>query len=197
MTWTQRHWTSLSWRRAGMALVISLSAAWITAMACIQGLSRREGVFLRTSKKGADSHPIRTALRLSRAETLLALSLYACAGLLSARTDPPYILIVIISLQGTVFLCSPIAAFWNSRAQRIPGHEFRARHAARALRPSRRFAPNFVTVGFMGALALAVVGGLAIAVFSAPTKLAPVPALTDGGVGSVASLSQPAGTPNH
>ena len=100
-------------------------------------------------------------------------------------------------MQGTVFLCSPIAAFWNSRAQRVPAHEFRARYAARQLRPSRRFAPNFVTVGFMGALALAVVGGLAIAVFSAPSKLAPVPALTDGGVGSVASISQPAGAPGH
>ncbi len=197
MTWIQRHWTTLSWRRAGMALVISLSAAWITALACVQGLSHREGVFLRTAKKGADKHPIRTALRLSRVETLLALSLYTCAGLLAARPNPPYILIVIIVLQGSVFLCSPIAALWNSRAQRVPDHEFRKRYATRQLRRSRRFAPNFLTVGFMGALVLALAGGVAIAAFSAPDKLAPVHAVTDGGVGSVAPVSQRGFTPNH
>ncbi len=52
MSWTLRHWTTISWRRAGKALVISLSASWITALACIQGLTHREGVFLRTSKTG-------------------------------------------------------------------------------------------------------------------------------------------------
>ncbi len=93
MTWTQRHWTTISWRRAGMALVISLSAAWITALACVQGLTHREGVFLRTKKKGADKRPIRTALRLTRVETLLAISLYACFGLLLDRQHPPYILV--------------------------------------------------------------------------------------------------------
>ncbi|HEX4430473.1 MAG TPA: glycosyltransferase [Frankiaceae bacterium] len=197
MTWTQRHWTTISWRRAGMALVISLSAAWITALACVQGLTRREGVFLRTSKKGADRRPIRTALRLSRVETLLALSLYACAGLLIARKDTPYILTGIILVQGSVFLCSPITAFWNTRAQRVPAQEYRARYTARQLRRSRRWAPNFLTVGFIGALVLAVLGGLSIAVFSAPNKLAPVKAVTVGGVGSVTPVS-PVGTgPQH
>jgi cellulose synthase/poly-beta-1,6-N-acetylglucosamine synthase-like glycosyltransferase len=197
MTWTQRHWTTISWRRAGMALVISLSAAWITALACVQGLTRREGVFLRTSKKGADKRPIRTALRLSRVETLLALSLYTCAGLLIARGHTPYILTGIILVQGSVFLCSPVSAFWNTRAQRVPGHEYRARYASRQLRRSRRFAPNFLTVGFIGALVLALLGGLSIAVFSAPSKLAPVHAVTVGGVGTVTPVSAPAILPNH
>ncbi len=52
MTWTQRHWTNVTWRRAIRGMIISLSASWITALACIQGLTHREGVFLRTSKKG-------------------------------------------------------------------------------------------------------------------------------------------------
>ena len=33
MSWTLRHWTTISWRRVGMALVIGLSASWITALA--------------------------------------------------------------------------------------------------------------------------------------------------------------------
>jgi hypothetical protein len=197
MTWTQRHWTSISWRRAGLALMISLSAAWITALACVQGLTRREGVFLRTKKKGADQRPIRTALRLTRVETLLSLSLYACFGLLLSRAHPPYILIVIIFLQASVFACAPIAALWNTRAQRVPGYKYRARYATRQIRRSRRLAPNFLTVGFIGALVLALFGGLAIAAFSAPSKLAPVHAVTDGGVGSVAPVSQSQIQPGH
>jgi hypothetical protein len=163
----------------------------------VQGLTRREGVFLRTSKKGADRRPIRTALRLSRVETLLALSLYTCAGLLIARKDTPYILTAIILVQGSVFLCSPVSALWNTRAQRVSVQEYRARYTVRQLRRSRRFAPNFLTVGFIGALVLAVLGGLSIAVFSAPDKLAPVHAVTVGGVGSVAPVSEPAITPGR
>ena len=200
MSWTLRHWTTISWRRAGMALVISLSASWITALACIQGLTHREGVFLRTSKTGSTHRPIRTALRLSRVETLLAISLYTCVALLVSQPHPPIILTVIIFVQASVFLCSPISAFWNIRAQRVPAHEYRARYRAQQLRRSRRFAPNFVTVGFIGALVLAILGGLGIAVFSAPDKLAPVRAVTapagsdttSGGVGTVTPVGQAA-----
>jgi cellulose synthase/poly-beta-1,6-N-acetylglucosamine synthase-like glycosyltransferase len=189
MSWTLRHWTTISWRRAGKALVISLSASWITALACIQGLTHREGVFLRTSKLASTHRPFRTALRLSRVETCLALALYACAGLLIVKSHPPIILIFIVLVQASVFMCSPIAALWNIFAQRVPAHEYRIRHAKRQLRRSRRIAPNFITVGFIGAVVLAVIGGLAIAVFSAPSKLAPVRAVTVNGVQS--------GTANH
>ena len=205
MTWTLRHWTTISWRRAGMALVISLSASWITALACIQGLTHREGVFLRTSKTGSTHRRLRTALRLSRVETALAGSLYACVGLLIAQPHPPIVLTAIIFVQASVFLCSPISAFWNIRAQRVPAHEYRARYREQQLRRSRRFAPNFVTVGFLGALVLAILGGLGIAVFSAPSKLAPVRAATapagtgttTGGVGTVTPVAQPAAASGH
>ena len=64
MTWTLLHWTTMSGRRAVLALVISLSASWITALACIEGMSRREGVFLRTSKTGPGEHQLRKAAAL-------------------------------------------------------------------------------------------------------------------------------------
>jgi cellulose synthase/poly-beta-1,6-N-acetylglucosamine synthase-like glycosyltransferase len=205
MSWTLRHWTTISWRRAGLALVISLSASWITALACMQGLTHREGVFLRTSKTGSTHRRLRTALRLSRVETALALSLYTCVGLLIAQPHPPIILTAIIFVQASVFLCSPVSAFWNTRAQRVPAHEYRARYRSQQLRRSRRFAPNFVTVGFIGALVLAVFGGLGIAIFSAPSKLAPVRAVTapvgggttSGGVGTVTPVAQPAAAAGH
>jgi hypothetical protein len=173
MTWTLRHWTTISWRRAFKGLVISLSASWITALACIQGLTYREGVFLRTSKTAGGRHRLRAALRLTRMETLLGLALLASVGLLVAFTNPPLLLIFIIGLQGAVYLCAPASALWNLRAQRVPAEEFRRRHAEQRRRHSRR-SRSFVTVGFVGALFLAVVTGAAVAVFAAPDRLTPV-----------------------
>jgi hypothetical protein len=180
MTWTLRHWTTISWRRAGKSLVISLSASWITALACIQGLSHREGVFLRTSKTGSTRHRIRTALRLSRIETVLAVALYAAAGFLIASAHPPILLIIIILIQATVYACAPTAALWNLRAQRVPAGEYRRRFAEQQRRQTRRIAPSFATVGFAGAVAIAALTGAAIAVFAAPHRLGPVPTATAG-----------------
>ena len=180
MTWTLRHWTTISWRRALMGLVISLSASWITALAVIQGLTHREGVFLRTSKTGSTHRPIRTALRLTRVELLLAVLLYISVGLLVALDHPPIVLTGIILIQGTVYLCAPIAALWNTRAMRVDRAVYRARFDARDARKSRRPRPAFATVGFAGALAVAILGGVAVAAFAAPDSLAPVKATTIG-----------------
>jgi cellulose synthase/poly-beta-1,6-N-acetylglucosamine synthase-like glycosyltransferase len=180
MTWTLRHWTTISWRRALMGLAISLSASWITALAVIQGLTHREGVFLRTSKKGGDRHPLRTALRLTRVELVLASALYVSVGLLVALDHPPIVLTAIILIQGTVYLCSPIAALWNVRAQRVSRAEYRRRYDSKQLRSSRRSPRTFATVGFAGALFMAVLAGIGIAVFAAPDPLVPVQATTVG-----------------
>src|SRR3984893_16205569 len=113
MTWSRRMWTTISRRRALLAIIISLSATWITALACLQGISRREGVFLRTSKTGSNHHRLRTALRLCRGEASFALALFISAGLLAASAPPPLLLIFFICVQGTVYVCSPIASLWN------------------------------------------------------------------------------------
>jgi hypothetical protein len=194
MTWTLRFWLPISRRRALMSLVISLSAAWITALACVQGMAHREGVFLRTNKTGSDRHRIRTALRLSRFETALALSLFVSAGVLSARARPSILLIFIVALQGVVYLCSPISAFWNLRAQRVPAHEYRRRHAerrARALERSGR--RNALTLGFACAMLAAVLAGAGLAIFfTSPGRLmrtGPSPAIHVVGGGNTPSAS--------
>jgi cellulose synthase/poly-beta-1,6-N-acetylglucosamine synthase-like glycosyltransferase len=189
MTFTLRHWTTISWRRALLALVISLSASWITALACIQGLTHREGVFLRTSKTGSSHRRFRTALRITRIETLLAVALYTAVGLLVGLDHPPFVLIAIIAVQGTVYLCAPISALWNARAQRVPDEEYRARYAKQQARESRRWRPAMVTVGFGGALAAAVLAGVGIAIFAAPNRLIPVRAETVGPVTIVSTNS--------
>ena len=178
MTWTLLHWTSISGWRAVKGLVISLSASWITALACIQGLTHREGVFLRTSKTGTDRHRLRRALRISRTETALALCLFASAAALIASGDPPVLLVAIIVVQGAVYLCSLISALWNMAAQRLPRHEYRHRFEEQRARRARRPVRSWVTAGFASALLLAAVTGALIAVFARPHQTAPVPAAT-------------------
>jgi cellulose synthase/poly-beta-1,6-N-acetylglucosamine synthase-like glycosyltransferase len=183
LTWTLRHWTGISRRRALKGLVISLSATWITALACVQGLTHREGVFLRTSKVGSDRHPLRRALRLSRVETVLAVILYIAAGVLIASDDRPFLLILTLLVQATVYLCSPIAAFWNVRTQRVPAGEHRARFAQdRVRQANRRHKPAFASFGFALALLLALVSGALVAMYVSPRETVPVPAATVGPV---------------
>jgi cellulose synthase/poly-beta-1,6-N-acetylglucosamine synthase-like glycosyltransferase len=185
MSWSLCHWTGMSWRRAFKGLVISLSACWITALACIQGMTHREGVFLRTSKTGSDRRRLRKALRLTRVETLLAGSLFASAGLLIASENPPILLIAIVLLQGSVYMCAPVAALWNTRAQRVPAAEYRRRFAEKQLRQARRRMPRFATVGFAFAMLFAVASGALVAIYASPQETIPVPAATVGPVDGV------------
>ena len=131
------HWTTLSYRRALLSLVISLSVAFVIARGCIEGVARRDGVFLRTSKAGG-RRTIFTALKLTRWETALAVALYISRRTAGRLRHRPWLLIFIILLQATVYLCGPIAAVWNLRAQGVRGQErrrLRRTPAARAAPP--------------------------------------------------------------
>jgi cellulose synthase/poly-beta-1,6-N-acetylglucosamine synthase-like glycosyltransferase len=173
MTWTLRYWTPISRRRAIRGLVISLSAAWITARACVEGLSRREGVFFRTPKTSAAEHGIRRAARITRYESALALSLYASVGLLATLPNPPILLMVIVALQGSVFSCAPIAAFWNLRAERVTRAEYQRRFSEEQLRQVRH-RPRLAMLGRACAVAfVSVLVGLVAAGVAAPSSLLP------------------------
>ena len=58
-----------------------------------------------------------------------------------------------------MYLCAPVAALWNLRAQRVPADELRRRYVEQQRRQARRLTPSFATVGFAGALFLAVLAG--------------------------------------
>jgi hypothetical protein len=180
MVYTLRRWTSISLREALGGLVISLSACWITALACVEGLAHREGVFLRTSKTGAARHRVRTALRLSRFEVVLAVALYASAGLLAAQPRPPVLLVIIVFIQATVYLCAPIAALWNVRVQKVPADELRRRTQERRQADHGSRQRSYARPALGRAVLLALAVGAAIAVFARPATLIPVPARTIG-----------------
>ncbi len=172
MLWTLRIWTTMSFRRALLSLVISLSVTWVVALGCIEGIARRDAVFLRTSKV-AGRRSILGALRLTRVETILAVALYVSVGLLAGLRHRPWLLIFIIVLQATVYLCGPIASVWNLWAVGVPAQEYRRRFEQRRLRVQRRRwawgqLPRPAAVGAV--LAALGVGGVTAA-FLAPVPL--------------------------
>jgi cellulose synthase/poly-beta-1,6-N-acetylglucosamine synthase-like glycosyltransferase len=165
--WTLSHWTTLSARRALRSLVISLSVTWVIGLACIEGMARRDGVFLRTSKS-AGRRRILGALRLTRVETIMAVGLYTCVGLLAGIRHGPWLLVFIIFAQGTVYLCGPIAAVWNLWAQGVPEAERRRRFERRRQRAARgRLAWGRLSRPALSALAAVCIGAVTTA-FLAP-----------------------------
>ena len=119
MMFTQRHWTTLSLRRALGSLVVSLAVTFVIARGCIEGLARKDGVFLRTSKADG-GRTIVTALKLTRWETGMAVALYTSVGFLASLRHRPWLLMFLIFAQATVYLCAPLVAVWNLRAKAVP-----------------------------------------------------------------------------
>ena len=168
-----RQWTNMSRRRAFLSLIISLASSWTIALACIQGLARREGVFLRTPKNDRNQkvvRRVRDALWLARWEMVLAGGLFLCAGLLAASSSKHILLVAMISVQACVFLCAPVTAFWNVRAQMVSATERTRQFAAQQARRSARGRRSFV--GAAVALAMvALIGAVVVASVTAPSEL--------------------------
>ena len=193
MQWTLSHWTTMSLRRALLSLVISLSVTWVVALGCIEGVARRDGVFLRTSKAGG-RRSIPRALWLTRVETSLALALYTAAAALAVLPSrPPWLLIFIIAFQGSIYLCGPVASVWNLWARGVPHHEFRRRFAEQRQRAQRRRRAATMPRPAAVALTALCVGGVTSAF------LPPVPLLHTTGPSQVAAsrLSLLAGTETY
>jgi len=170
MMCTLRLWTTMSYRRALRSLVISLSVSWVIALGCIEGMARRDAVFLRTSKTGGRRR-IRTALRLTRVELLLAVALYAATSLLATSHHPPWLLIFIIFLQATVYLCGPSASVWNLWARGVPGEQYRRRFEQQRLRAERRRRSWLPRPAAAGAALTALCAGGVASAFLAPVPL--------------------------
>jgi cellulose synthase/poly-beta-1,6-N-acetylglucosamine synthase-like glycosyltransferase len=122
--WALRQRTGITYRRALLAFVNWLSLSWTVALACVQGLLRREGVFLRTPKE-ADRHSLRAALRAARAETVLFLLLWTAALFLGFLAHPTWLLVALVSWQGLVYLAAPFTSWLAQRTQLSPELERR------------------------------------------------------------------------
>ncbi len=77
--WALRATRRCTWGEALGALALLWSLSWVVALACLQGVLRRNGVFLRTPKVG--KAPVLRALRSTLSETLLAAACWGVGSL--------------------------------------------------------------------------------------------------------------------
>ena len=155
--WALRRRTGITVSRALRAFANWLSLSWTVARACVQGLTRAEGVFLRTPKTGG-AHRLRAALRAAAPETGLGLLLWICAGALAALAHPTALLVGLVAWQGVVYLCSPYMSWLSQRAHLTPELEERRRTEERRERLAQVMKPAAVA----GSLVLGI-GGAAMA----------------------------------
>jgi len=155
--WALRALTDISRRRAAMAFATWLSLSWTTALACLRGLVRRDGVFLRTPKWKSGGHLVE-ALRETRVETGLAAGLVVLAVAVQVVTGR-VLLAALTGWQAGVFAMSPYMAWLNQRT------ELSARLARRARSEDRRervtaVAPTALRTAVVGLAGAAVIGVL-------------------------------------
>jgi cellulose synthase/poly-beta-1,6-N-acetylglucosamine synthase-like glycosyltransferase len=192
MMFSQLHWTTMSFRRALLSLVVSLAVTWVVALGCIEGVARRDGVFLRTQKVGG-RRTIFTALRLTRVETILAVALFISVGLLAGLRHRPWLLMFLIFAQGLVYLCGPVVSVWNLRAMSVAGHVHRRGFAERRVRAQRRRRTGVLLPRPAAAALTALCVGGVTSAFVAPAALLHTTTLVRGSE-SPQSLLASAGT---
>ena len=170
MMFTLRHWTTLSYRRALLSLVISLAVAWVIALR----LHRRGGPAGR--RVPADLEVRRPPDHLHRAPAdpggdgpgRRPVHLGRAARRLRHR---PWLLIFLIFVQATVYLCAPDRGGVEPAGAGVPGQERRRGFAERRLRAERRRrARALVPRPAAAALTALCVGGVTSA-FVAPVSL--------------------------
>ena len=156
-TWALRVKTGITVRRAVMAFMVWLSVSWTLALACIQALIRRKGVFMRTPKT-SEQRTLLDALRAAKPETFLALALWG-AGIASATRagTKGWLILALFAWQGSLYASSPIMSWLNVRMELSDPLERRRLSEWRRDRFARRM-PYYVGAfgGLAGAAALIV-----------------------------------------
>ena len=160
--WALRHEVGIGSKRAALAFLNWLSVSWTVAVACLQGLVRKEGVFLRTPKFAGKG---RTAEAFAETwvETGFALLLWGVGAVLLLRGRATPFLAAVFAWQGTVYASAPGMALLNARAQL--SDDLERRRTTEILRERSRLRP--LAVGAAAALGvpaaamaiLAVLGG--------------------------------------
>ena len=188
--WGLRATRRCSWGEALGAVGILWSLGWVVTLACLQGLFRRRGVFLRTPKAGRAS--LARALRSTTVETTLggacwvmallllapqlaqvrqALSSTSLAGGLRAVHGAPWWLLgtsatglgLLAVLQGLTYLTAPVLCLLSLRSEAAAREVRRRALGADAGEGTleRRLLAGAVAV--VAALALLLVGATALA----------------------------------
>jgi cellulose synthase/poly-beta-1,6-N-acetylglucosamine synthase-like glycosyltransferase len=176
-TWALRQRTHVTYRRAILAFLNWLSLSWTVGLACIQGLLRREGVFMRTPKTEPHDRLL-AAIWAARSETTLWLLLWGSAIALAVTAHPTALLLGLVAWQGIVYGSAPVMSWLAQRTQLSPALEQRKRseqareRLVAALRP---VALGSAFLGTVAACAAVVVVGLGAANAGHPSNPFSIP----------------------
>ncbi len=153
--WGLVHSLHISYRRAISALTLWFALTWVVALACLQAVVRKRGVFLRTPKSASQAAWAR-ALQTTSLETLLG---GAClVGAMAAIARSPSVLAF-----GLAAVCLSQSAIYLSAAS----HSLQSlRDAPRAAQPDRGAVAGTYAVesrlGLQIGLIALLLGGLAL-----------------------------------
>jgi cellulose synthase/poly-beta-1,6-N-acetylglucosamine synthase-like glycosyltransferase len=157
--WSLRVRAGISLKRSIFAFLNWLSLSWTVALACLQHLFRSETSFLRTPKEGVE-RSLSNALRAARAETAMAVALWAAASAVAVSGRGTTFMLGLLGWQGLVYAAAPLMSWLNVRGELSPELERRRRSEFRR-EHIVKFAPVYVgAAGLIVALgALFAIGG--------------------------------------
>ncbi len=117
--WVFRHRVGCTWGQALSAFTILLGLTWVVTVACVQGLVKSQGVFLRTPKKGTALDPWHAARMVSREAVIAGLCVVAAATLAwNASFAPvPAVMIGLLLWQGLIYAAAPVGSLWSYRSE--------------------------------------------------------------------------------
>ena len=143
--WAVRIQTKISWKRAFFAFLNWLSLSWTVAIACVQGLTCRKGVFLRTPKTD-DRHHLSAALWSARTETFWAVMLLTLGAIALANEEATPFVLALLVWQASVYASAPFMAWLNQHT--VLSEQLERRRATEWLR--ERSTATAVSVGALG-----------------------------------------------
>jgi cellulose synthase/poly-beta-1,6-N-acetylglucosamine synthase-like glycosyltransferase/ketosteroid isomerase-like protein len=184
-------------RRAVAAFMVLTGLTWVVTVACTLGLTKREGVFLRTPKKRTGADPWHAMRVVSQETTLVALCVAAAATLSAGGHLSRHVWVVVglLGWQGFLYAAAPICSVLGLHS------EMRALHPqyfASSKNTGQR--SNSMVSDRAGAWTIAGLAALVLLAFVLAVRLAPEAELAyrtrPTAAGLVPSeIAEPAATP--
>ncbi|WP_020523814.1 glycosyltransferase [Catelliglobosispora koreensis] len=170
--WSLRQLTGIGVKRSLLALLNWLSMSWTVSLATSQGMVRKRAVFMRTPKE-AEHQTVWSALGAAKAETVLALVLWA-AAVASAVTGTVFLTLLFL-WQGTVYASAPFMSWLSTRTVLSPQLQERRRTEAARERMAALF--GYYATGAAALAAVALVAAIFLIGGVQPGRIPALPEL--------------------
>lgn len=117
--WVLRRRVGCTWGQAFSAFTILLSLTWVVTLACVLGLVKRQGVFLRTPKKRLAVDPWHGVRIVSHEMTVAGLCLAAAAVLMWKALWSPATAVMfgLLIWQALIYAAAPVSSLWSYRSE--------------------------------------------------------------------------------